>query len=190
MIFETPVCNVPLDGCTDCDAARRLQVHALDSLRSLAWLDGELWTEMRALFLEWAERQFDRDYIVFRSRREPAFLYDCSECDSVIRHCADVLTGPADRFVDEVRRYWKAQGRTLFARDSNSLNNHLAYVDARLNTPDSLREAREALFRLLSNHLNHRIHQRLGTNGAVDFGIYESAFLQSFDSVHVETWEP
>lgn len=71
------------------DLARR---QALDSLSSLAWLRTEPWPEVRDLFLAWSEQQLERNYIVYRSRRDPYFLYECSETDPTIERCADLLT--------------------------------------------------------------------------------------------------
>ncbi len=56
--------------------------------------------------------------------------------------------------------------------------------------PDSLARARDRLFQLMSNHLNRKIHSRLSDDGTVDFNVYNRDFLELFDSVKIESWEP
>lgn len=190
ILFESSLCVVPIDDCADAAAVGSRQTRALDSLRALAWPDGEPWAEMRRLFLAWAERQFGRERLLYRVRRDPTCLNDFREADSMMRCCGAILTGPGEGFVDAVRCLGKAREQLRFAHDSSALNYSLALVDRRLNGPDSLGEAREMLFRLLSNHLNARIHRSLGTDGRVDFHRYEPEFRRLFDSVRVEEWEP
>lgn len=178
IIFEPPVCNVRLDGCADFAAAEHLQAHALDSLERMEWLDGEPWTGMRDLFLAWARLQFERDYVVFRGRRDPAWLLECGMRDSVVLRCADILMRSGANYVEQVRRLWLESPEGPLARIGE------------LSRPDSLERASYRLSWLLSNHLDRRIHARLGNaGGRVDFGVFRGEFLRLFDSVHVETWE-
>ena len=190
ILFESCLCVVPIDDCADVAAVGSRQTRALDSLRALAWPDGEPWAEMRRLFLAWSERQFERERLLYCVRRDPTYLNDFREADSMMRCCGGILTGPGECFVDAVRRLGKAREQLRFAHDSSALRYSLALVDRRLSGPDSLDEAREMLFRLLSNHLNGRIHRTLGTDGRVDFCRYEPDFRRLFDSVRTEEWEP
>lgn len=186
---------VDVDSGDEPASIDRYRTHYLDSLSALEWLDGEPWISMRKLFLDWSEQQLERYYIVSKAKRDPAILYHCSEADSVLVGCADILTGDMSRFVDRVRCFWKAHERAKAVQDStvfnkDDLHRTLAQIDNVLGESDSTYCARERLFQLLSNHINHKIHNRLGKNGTVDFFSYSDDFLRIFDSVRVETWEP
>lgn len=50
--------------------------------------------------------------------------------------------------------------------------------------------SRDGLLRLAGNHINRKIHRRLGRAGTVDFNVYNRDFLELFDSVRIESWEP
>lgn len=63
----------------------------------------------------------------------------------------------------------------------------LSQIDLELSGPDSIERAYARLYQLLSNHINRKIHSRLGKDGTVDFFEYNDAFLKLFDSVKVET---
>ncbi|WP_418992681.1 hypothetical protein [Alistipes sp.] len=195
ILFESYLVDVDFDDCADASGADRLRHRLLDSLRSLEWLDGEPWTAVHALYLAWSEQQLEREYIVYRAERDPAYLYDCPRSDSLLVRSADILTRSGNRFVGKVRELLRADERAKFERDSVTFDRaYLAYtlsrIDALLTAPDSIRNARELLFQRVSNHLNDGIHRRLGQDGTVDFSIYIPEFLQLFDSVKVESWEP
>lgn len=167
------------DRCTDAEEVEFFRGRVLDSLSALAWLDGEPWGAMRELFLKWAEQQLERHYIVYKSREESSYLYDCSETDSVLIRIADIMTRSGDRYTDEVRHLWVEYPERS-----------LSQIDLELSGPDSIERAYARLYQLLSNHINRKIHSRLGKDGTVDFFEYNDAFLKLFDSVKVETWEP
>lgn len=174
------------------DLARR---QALDSLSSLAWLRTEPWPEVRDLFLAWSEQQLERNYIVYRSRRDPYFLYECSETDPTIERCADLLTRQEEGRVGRIRQFLKANELEKAARDSVAfdktyLDYTLRHIDEVLARPDSLHQAVDRVFQTISNHINRKIHARLSEDGTVDFTRYTDDFLALFDSVKVETWEP
>lgn len=195
VIFDTPVTFTRFGDCTDTVCAGRYRAQLLDSIKALAWLDTEPWVAMGELFRAWSEQQFNRDYIVFRTRQDPFFLYECNETDSVLVRCADILTRSGDRFVDEVRRYWQAGERAKAARDSITYDRELMeYIFARiaekLQGTDSTYNAAEFMFQTVSNHINNKIHKRLGREGTVDFNVYADDFIRLFDSVKLETWEP
>lgn len=180
VIFEGALLvDTDFGDCEDIESANRYREQQRDNLSALAWLDYEPWTEIRKLFVSWAEQQLDRAYIVFRSRNDPAYLYDCSEADSVLVRCADIMTEGGEGYVGGVRRLWKASPFSSLVR-----------IDDELSGPDSVDRARERLLQFLSNHINHKIHSRLGEDGTVDFYQYEPDFLRLFDSVKVETFEP
>lgn len=183
------------ESCPDIESVDRRHKRTLDSLASLAWLDGEPWPAMRKLFLEWSEQQMERNYIVYRGRRDPYFLYECSEKDSTTVQCADLLTKEEERRVEKIRQFLKANeyakaARNSAAFDRSYLDYTLNLIDRRLAQPDSLYQAVEHVFQTLSNHINHKIHTRLGEDGTVDFNKYTDDFLAIFDSVKIETWEP
>lgn len=194
IIFESPLFNVSLEACADTQEADCLRARALDSLAGLAWLGGEPWERMRALFGAWVGQQLERDYTLCHARRDPDWLYTCTERDSVVTRCADILTHGGSRFVGEVRCLLREAERAKAAADSLYYRSYLAYaltqLEQELSAPDSVRNARERLFQLLSNHLNHKIHARLGEDGTVDFNRFGADFLRLFDSVKVESWEP
>lgn len=179
VIFDGPVIFVNFDRCTDAEDVEFFRGRVLDSLSALAWLDGEPWGAMRELFLKWAEQQLERHYIVYKSREESSYLYDCSETDSVLIRIADIMTRSGDRYTDEVRHLWVEYPERS-----------LSQIDLELSGPDSIERAYARLYQLLSNHINRKIHSRLGKDGTVDFFEYNDAFLKLFDSVKVETWEP
>lgn len=166
----------------------------LDSVRSVEWLDSEPWPSMRRLHEEWWEQELERQWIVYMAKRDPAFLYDCSETDSVVVRYADILGN--DRVDREVVRRLKkeiaaAEYAERVARDS------LVYDDKELESTFSSidwvvdrNDPRELLFTTLSNYINHKIHNRLGKDGNIDFFSYKDDFLRVFDSVKVETFEP
>lgn len=191
IVFEGSQIYAPYESCADTQSADRLRLRILDSLCSLDWLEGEPWAAVQELYLAWSEQQLEREYIVYRAERDPAYLYDCPRTDSVLVRCADILIQSGDRFVDEVRDFLRASERARFERDSATFDrDYLKYSLARIDGLSGETDARERLFQLVSNHLNHGIHQRLGKDGTVDFYTYIPDFLQLFDSVKVETWEP
>lgn len=191
IVFDGSLVDIDYESCADTLSADRLRIHVLDSLRTLDWLGGEPWTAVRELYLAWSEQQLERNYIVYRAGLDPAYLLDCPRTDSVLVRCADLLSLEGDRFVDEVRDFLSASERARFERDSTTFDrSYLEYSLARIDGLFDETAARERLFQLLSNHLNHEIHRRLGKDGTVDFYTYIPDFLQLFDSVKVETWEP
>lgn len=191
IVFDGSLVDIDYESCADTQSANRLRTHLLDSLRALDWLEGEPWTAVRELYLAWSEQQLERNYIVYRAGLDPAYLLDCPRTDSVLVRCADLLSLDGDRFVDEVRDFLSASERAKFERDSVTFDrDYLKYSLSRIEGLFDETAARERLFQLLSNHLNHEIHRRLGKDGTVDFYTYIPDFLQLFDSVKVETWEP
>lgn len=195
VVFDTPLCDADFGNCPDYDQAERYRRQILDSLSSLEWLDCESWISLRNLFLAWSEQQLDRSYIVYRAESDPAYLYDCSETDSILVRCGDILIEGGDRYVDRVRSLWKEIVFSNAAADSvrfdrSYLDWTLAHIEECLSDSDSTCNARERLFQLLSNHINGKIHRRLGKDGTVDFSAYGDDFFHIFDSVRVETYEP
>jgi hypothetical protein len=179
IIFESSVVRTDFDRCADDAAAARHRAELLDSVRSLRWLGGEPWRSMRTLFLAWAGQQIERAFIVSCSERDPSMLYACSETDSVLVRCADILTGDPHHLTEEVRRLWRESPYATWER-----------IERVTSGPDSLARARDRLFQLMSNHLNRKIHSRLSEDGTVDFNVYNRDFLELFDSVKIESWEP
>lgn len=195
LLFDGFAWYTDFEKYPDAEHADRARRQALDSLSSLAWLDREPWPEVRGLFLAWSAQQLERNYIVYRSRRDPYFLYECSEADSTIMRCADLLTRQDEQPVERIRRFLKANELEKAARDSVAFDKtYLDYtlhrIDEVLAQPDSLRQAVDRVFQTLSNHINRKIHARLSKEGTVDFTRYTDDFLALFDSVKVETWEP
>ena len=166
----------------------------LDSVRSVEWPDSEPWPSMRRLHEEWWEQELERQWIVYMAKRDPAFLCDCSETDSVLIRCADILRNDGvDR--EAVRRLKKEIAAAEYAErvvryslvyDAQELESTFSSVDWVVDRNDP----RELLFTTLSNYINHKIHNRLGKNGDIDFFSYKDDFLRIFDSVKVETFEP
>lgn len=188
--FDTEV-----DSDDDPERIDRYRTRCLDSLSKLEWLDSEPWPTVRRVFLKWSKQQLDRAYIVSMAKRDPAILYHCSETDSVLVRCADILSEGGDGYVDAVRQLsreseWAKAARDSALFDRSYMEATLARIDRVLSELDSTGNAREHLFVLLSNHINHKIHNRLGKNGTVDFFSYSDDFLRIFDSVKVETEEP
>lgn len=187
--------TVDIDSDDDSESIDRYRTYLLDSLSSLEWLDTEPWPSVHRLYWKWTKQQCDRFYIVSKAKRDPAVLYHCDETDSVLVRCADILTKGGDGYVEAVRRLLKEHERAKAARDSvvfdrSYLEHTLSQIDRALDASDSRANARERLFVLLSNHINNKIHNRLGENGTVDFYKYSDDFLRIFDSVKVETEEP
>lgn len=178
IVFDSPVCNVRLDTCTTHERAERLLARTRDSLVTLAWPDGAPWPEVRALFEAWAVRQLERDRIVYLAHSDPDYLLRCPETDSMLARCAAIIRS-GDGYVGQVRSLWR---ESKYAIHGGS--------ETEPTGADSLRHARRMLLQLLSNHINEKIHQRLGDNGTVDFCRNEKDFLRLFDSVRVESWEP
>ena len=121
------------------------------AFRPLRGLTREPWGAMRELFLKWAEQQLERHYIVYKSREESSYLYDCSETDSVLIRIADIMTRSGDRYTDEVRHLWVEYPERS-----------LSQIDLELSGPDGIERAYARLYQLLSNHINRKIHSRLG----------------------------
>lgn len=195
LLFNESAWYTNFEEYPDAESADLARRQALDSLSSLAWLDSEPWPEVRELFLAWSAQQLERNYIVYRSRRDPYFLYECSETDSTIVRCADLLTRQEEGRVERIRQFLKANELEKAARDSmvfdkTYLDYALRHIDEVLARPDSLRQAVDRVFQTLSNHINRKIHARLSKEGTVDFTRYTEDFLALFDSVKVETWEP
>ncbi len=178
IVFDTPVCNVRLDERLTPEQAEPLLLQARDSLAALPWPDAEHLQAMRELFDAWADRQLERDRIVHRAHYDPEYLLRCPESDSLLARCAAIIRS-GGQYVGQVRRLWREAG----VRTAGD-------VEAELAGPDSLRHARKRLLQLLSNHINHKIHTRLGDDGTVDFNRYANDFFRLFDSVRVESWEP
>lgn len=178
IVFDTPVCNVRLDERLTPEQAEPLLLQARDSLAALPWPDAEHLQAMRELFDAWADRQLERDRIVHRAHYDPEYLLRCPESDSLLARCAAII-GSGGQYVGQVRRLWREAG----VRTAGD-------VEAELAGPDSLRHAKKRLLQLLSNHINHKIHTRLGDDGTVDFNRYANDFFRLFDSVRVESWEP
>lgn len=178
IVFESPVCNVPLDERLTPEQAERLLARSRDSLAALPWPEGECWQAMRRRFDAWAGQQLERDRIVHRAHYDPEYLLRCPESDSLLTRCAAIIRSGGE-YVGQVRRLWREAGLRT-AGDA----------EAELAGPDSLRHAKKRLSQLLSNHINHKIHLRLGDSGQVGFSRYADDFLRLFDSVRVESWEP
>lgn len=179
IIYESCVVRTDFGRCADDAAAERRRTELLDSVKRLRWLAGEPWNSMRDLFLAWAGQQIERAFILSCSERDPSFLYGCSEADSVLIRYADILTGDPQRLPEEVRRLWRESPCAAQVR-----------IERITGGPDSLARARDRLFQLASNHINRKIHRRLGREGTVDFNVYNRDFLELFDSVRIESWEP
>ncbi len=96
----------------------------------------------------------------------------------MLARCAAIIRS-GDGYVGQVRSLWR---ESRYAGPGGS--------ETEPTGADSLRHARRMLLQLLSNHINEKIHQRLGDNGTVDFCRNEKDFLRLFDSVRVESWEP
>lgn len=178
IVFDSPVCHVPLDESLTPEQAERLLTRARDSLAALAWPDGDRWQTMRERFDAWTCRQLERARVIHRAHYDPEYLLRCPESDSMLVRCAAIIRS-GEEYVGQVRRLWHEAGPRT-AGD----------VERELEGPDSLRHARKRLLQLLSNHINDKIHMRLGDDGRVDFSRYADDFLRLFDSVRVETWEP
>lgn len=178
ILFESPVCNLRLDERIAFKRADELLSRARDSLTTLAWPEGEPWPEVRALFEAWAVQQLERDRIVGFAHRDPELLLRCPERDSMLVRCAAIIRSGPD-YVAQVRSLWHEAG----IRTAEPIERELAGAD-------SLSCARKRLLQLLGNHLNRKIHRRLGEEGTVDFGRYTDDFFRLFDSVRVESWEP
>lgn len=178
ILFDSPVCNVRLDERLAPEQAERPLRQASDSLAALPWPDAEPLQALRGLFGAWADQQLERDRIVHRAHYDPEYLLRCSESDSLLTRCAAIIRS-GEEYVGQVRRLWREAG----VRIAGDAEDELA-------GPDSLRHAKKRLLQLLSNHINHKIHTRLGDDGRVDFGRYADDFFRLFDSVRVESWEP
>ncbi len=178
IVFDSPVYNVPLDESLAPEQAERLLAQARDSLATLPWPDGERWQVLRERFDAWADQQLERDRIIHRAHYDPEYLLRCPESDSMLVRCAAIIRSGGE-YVGQVRRLWREAGLRT-AGD----------VECELAGADSLRYAKKRLLQLLSNHINHKIHLRLGDGGQVDFNRYADDFLRLFDSVRIESWEP
>lgn len=169
----------------------------LDSVSSLEWPETEPWPTVRSLYLAWWEQQLERQWIVYMAKRDPASLCDCSETDWVLERCAVILANggvdrEAVRFLKKeiaAMEYAEMAARDNVVRDSRFYKMLLAIYSSIDQSVDR-EDPRELLFTTLSNHINAKIHKRLGKNGDVDFFVYKDDFLRLFDSVRVETFEP
>lgn len=178
ILFDSPVCNVALDERLAPEQAERLLQRARDSLAALPWPDTERLQAMRKQFDAWADQQLERDRIVHRAHYDPEYLLRCPESDSLLARCAAIIRS-GGQYVGQVRRLWREAG----PRTAGDAEEELAGAD-------SVRHAKKRLLQLLSNHINRKIHTRLGDDGTVDFSRYADDFFRLFDSVRVESWEP
>lgn len=187
--------DIEVDSDDSPEEIDRYRKRYLDSLSRLEWLDSEPWPALHSLYMKWSQQQLERYYIVSSARRNPAILSHCSETDSVLVRCEGILTRGGDGFVGAVRQLWTESEYAKAARDSvafdrSYLERTFERIDEVLSDPDSVSRAREHLSVLLSNHINQKIHDRLGKNGTVDFYSYADDFFRIFDNVKVVEEEP